>query len=431
MKHAICGVVAAMAVPVLTGPAYADGCGPMPATQASQDPNAPLTLDAAVARASRQAPEVMLSALEARAASADADQAGQPLNPSISLETENFAGTGQLQGFDAYETTLALEQTFRLGGKRRLAERLGQAEAALASAECEAQRLKAATLAGELFLDLQASIEMAEVADASADLAEELESVVQRRVDAGAASPPELTRARTDLVVLRAAADAARGEVEANALALASLWGSAEVDFVLPDRGVNSLAMQDTTSEVSGGPHPRVVAATAEEAARSAGIDRARAEAWPDVKVSAGVRRFEDTGDSAFLAGLSLPLPIFDRNQDATHAARFRAEGAELNTRAVKARLRAEQASLAAQVRAAKSRLQRLEGEALPLAENAYASAAEGYRVGKFDLTATLDARRSLIETRAAVIDARLALQTQTLRLRALIGAAPFEGDIQ
>ena len=132
MKHAICGVVAALAVPVLTGPAYADGCGPMAVTQVNQDPNAPLTLDDAVARASRQAPEVMLSALEARAALADADQAGQPLNPSLSLETENFAGTGQLRGFDAYETTLALEQTFRLGGKRELAERLGRAQAALA-----------------------------------------------------------------------------------------------------------------------------------------------------------------------------------------------------------------------------------------------------------------------------------------------------------
>ena len=70
-------------------------------------------------------------------------------------------------------------------------------------------------------------------------------------------------------------------------------------------------------------------------------------------------------------------------------------------------------------------------GETFYYAEEAYTAAAEGYRVGKFDLTATLDARRSLIETRAAVIDARLALQTYTLRLRALIGAAPFEGEIQ
>jgi outer membrane protein, heavy metal efflux system len=429
MKHAICGVVAALAVPVLTGPVYADGCGPRPTTQVNQDPNVPLTLDDAVGRASRQAPEVMLSALEARAASADADQAGQPLNPSISLETENFAGTGQLRGFDAYETTLALEQTFRLGGKRKLAQRLGRAEAALADAECEVQRLEAATLAGEFFLDLQASIQMAEVADASADLAGELVSVVQRRVDAGAAAPPELTRARTDLAVLQAAADAARGEVEAIALSLASLWGSAEVDFVLPDAGVNSLPVPQPTFEPGSAPHPRVSAANAEMTARSAGIDRARAEAWPDLTVSAGVRRFEDTGDSAFLAGVSLPLPIFDRNRDATRAAALRRDRAELNSQAVEARLRAKQAQLAARTRAAMTRLQRLETEALPLAEEAYAAAVKGYQVGKFGLTATLDARRSLIETRASVINARLSLEKETLRLRALIGAAPFEGD--
>lgn len=429
MKHAICGVVAALAVPVLTGPAYADGCGPMAVTQVNQDPNAPLTLDDAVARASRQAPEVMLSALEARAALADADQAGQPLNPSLSLETENFAGTGQLRGFDAYETTLALEQTFRLGGKRELAERLGRAQAALAGAECEVQRLEVAVLAGELFLDLQASIQMAAVADASADLAEELVSVVQRRVDAGAAAPPELTRARTDLAVLQAGADAARGEVEATALSLASLWASAEVDFVLPDGGVNSLPVAQPTFEPSSDPHPLVAAANANVTARSARIDRERAEAWPDLNVSAGIRRFEDTGDSAFLAGVSLPLPIFDRNRDATRAAALRRDGAELNGQAVEARLRAKQAQLVARTRAARSRLQRLETEALPLAEEAYSAAVKGYQVGKFGLTATLDARRSLIKTRASVIDARLSLEKETLRLRAVIGAAPFEGD--
>ena len=58
-------------------------------------------------------------------------------------------------------------------------------------------------------------------------------------------------------------------------------------------------------------------------------------------------------------------MPGFDRNQDATRAAGLRTQSAELSAQTVEARLRAEQASLAAQVRAAKSRLQRLEGEAL------------------------------------------------------------------
>ncbi|WP_084399175.1 TolC family protein [Henriciella aquimarina] len=431
MRHLLCGAVTALALPVLAGAAYAQGCSPAPVGQREYDQTLPLTLERAVARAGHAAPEILIAALEARAASADADQAGRWLNPAISVDTENFAGTGGLEGFDAYETTLALEQTFRLGGKRRLSERAARAEAALASAECNVQRLEAQRLAGELFLDLQAAIEMADVADASASLAEEFANVVERRVEAGAAAPPELLRAKAEAASLQAAADAARGNVEAAAISLASIWGSPDVDYVLPRPENFDVATDSTGSDGVRVTHPRLQAAQASADARAAATDRARAGAWPDVTVSAGVRRFEDTGDSAFLAGISLPLPVFDRNQDATRAARFRTEGAELNARAVEARLRAEQASLAAQVRAAKSRLQRLEGEALPLAEGAYASAAEGYRVGKFDLTATLDARRSLIETRAAVIEARLALQTQTLRLRALIGAAPFEGEIQ
>ena len=75
------------------------------------------------------------AALEARAASADADQAGRRLNPAISLETENFAGSGGFQGFDSYETTLAFEQTVRLGGKRRLSERAARADAVRTAAD--------------------------------------------------------------------------------------------------------------------------------------------------------------------------------------------------------------------------------------------------------------------------------------------------------
>lgn len=431
MKILLCGAAAAIGLPAMVGAAYAQGCGTAAPRAIEYDQTLPLTLERAIDRAGNTAPEILIAALAAKAASAEADQSGRRLNPAISLQTENFAGTGRLEGFDAYETTLALEQTFQLGGKRRLSEQAARAEAALASAECDVQRLEAQRLAGELFLDLQAAIEMAEVAEASSTLAEELSSVVERRVDAGAAAPPELSRAKAEAASLQATADAARGNVAAAALALASIWGSPDVDYILPAPDDFARTSDGGDPEPARAMHPRRQAAQAGANVQAAATDRARAGAWPDVTVSAGIRRFEDTGDSAFLAGVSLPLPVFDRNQDATRAARLRAEGAELNAKAVEARLRAEQASLAAQVRAAKSRLQRLEGEALPLAEDAYASAAEGYRVGKFDLTATLDARRSLIDIRAAVIDARLALQTQTLRLRALIGAAPFEGDIQ
>tara|TARA_B100000949_G_scaffold21351_1_gene16388 strand:+ start:226 stop:603 length:378 start_codon:yes stop_codon:yes gene_type:complete len=116
MRPLACGLVAAFALLGATGMAAAQVCGPAPDGGYEFDPSRPLTLEQAVMRAGQSSPEVRQAALESRAAMADADQAGRPVNPAISLETENFAGTGALNGFSAFETTLRIEQTFRLGG---------------------------------------------------------------------------------------------------------------------------------------------------------------------------------------------------------------------------------------------------------------------------------------------------------------------------
>ena len=62
-----------------------------------------------------------------------------------------------------------------------------------------------------------------------------------------------------------------------------------------------------------------------------------------------GVDRLEETGDSAFLAGVSVPLPIFDRGRDAARATGLRREAAVVSARAVDARLRAEQLAAASE----------------------------------------------------------------------------------
>ena len=85
----------------------------------------------------------------------------------------------------------------------------------------------------------------------------------------------------------------------------------------------------------------------------------------------------------------------------------------------------------AARVRAAEARLTLLEQEALPAARSAYDASVEGYAAGRFDLTSTLDTRKGLIEAGVSVIDARRTLNADLMRLKSLIGAAPFNGDFQ
>ena len=422
------GAAAALVWAVAANGANAAPCGGTNIGESFIESGTPLTLAAVIGEVRRASPAVIAEALEANALGADADQAARSLNPSITLELENFSGSGALAGLDQTETTVAVEQTFRLGGKRVLGERAARARQALATAECTVILREAELQAALLFVDLMAAYELRELATESADLSDKLAMTVARRVDAGAAAPPELSRARADSATLRASAAGVQAEIDARRFALASLWGDSDPQFGTPVSEQITLPAGPEDS-VSG--NPRLNAADAAQRARDAETALARSAALPDVTVSAGFRRFEETGDEAFVAGVSVPLPLFDRGKDQARASSFRADAASLNRRVVEQRLLSEQRSAVAARRAAQARLDILVRDALPEAERAYASAERGYEVGRFDLTTTLNARAVLLETQLAVIEAERAVLSEDIRLRALIGAAPFDGGLQ
>lgn len=428
MSKFIKGGMAALALSAFVAGADASPCSSRSNIPSQIGPGEPLTLSIALAEIRRLSPTVRAAGLEARALSAEADQAGRWLNPSLSFELENFSGSGPLSGFDQTESTFAIEQTFRLGGKRALSERAARARQALASAECAVILRETELEAALLFAELVAATQLRELSEDSADLAEDLAATVERRVDAGSAAPPELARARADAAALRASVATAEANVDQMRYSLALLWGSAEPNFSSPQRAISEPSPSADAARLS---HPALDTADAAVRALDAERDLARSAAVPDLTLSAGFRRFEETGDEAFVAGISLPLPIFDRGRDAARAVSIRGEAASLSRAVTEQRLLAQQRSAVASRRAAQTRLDILTSDALPAAEEAYAAAVRGYQVGRFDLTTTLNARAALLETGFAVIDADLALQSQDLRLRALIGAAPFDGDIQ
>lgn len=428
MSYIYRGVIIALALIAVAAGAEAAPCDGRMVDNSIIEDGAPLTLGTVLGEIRRASPEVRTAGLEASALDAEADQAARPLNPSLSLELENFSGSGPLAGFDQTETTFAVEQTFRLGGKRRLSEGAARARQALATAECTVILRETELQAALLFADLLAAYELRELATESADLSDRLAMTVARRVDAGAAAPPELSRARADAATLRASAAGVQAQIEARRFALASLWGDSDPRFGTPVSEQITLPAGPEDS-VSG--NPRLNAADAAQRARDAETALARSAALPDVTVSAGFRRFEETGDEAFVAGVSIPLPLFDRGRDGVRASAIRADVASLNRRVVEQRLLSEQRSAVAARRAAQARLNILVGDALPEAESAYASAERGYEVGRFDLTTTLNARAVLLETQLAVIEAERAVLSEDFRLRALIGAAPFDGGLQ
>ena len=75
-----------------------------------------LVLRDALAAALLHNPDLARFGYDVRSAEARAVQAGLWLNPELGFEAENIGGSGDFEGIESAEVTLALSQTFPLGG---------------------------------------------------------------------------------------------------------------------------------------------------------------------------------------------------------------------------------------------------------------------------------------------------------------------------
>jgi cobalt-zinc-cadmium efflux system outer membrane protein len=138
--------------------------------------------------------------------------------------------------------------------------------------------------------------------------------------------------------------------------------------------------------------------------------------------VLGGVRRFREAGgDNAFVLGLAVPLPVFDRNQG--NILRAGAEVSRAEADAERGRLFLDAALAGAEQRLDQAwrAADGLRRTVLPAAEEAAGFAREGYAAGKFSLLEVLDAQGALSNVReqlnAALLEVRQA-RADIARLR-------------
>src|SRR3546814_6679254 len=98
-------------------------------------------------------------------------------------------------------------------------------------------------------------------------------------------------------------------------------------------------------------------------------LGQALAEGRLDPSIGVGMRQLRETGDRAMIASLSVPLPVFDRNQGNVAAARSGMQSAEARRNSVLANTQAEIANARATLQAAEESVAALEGSGINTAE--------------------------------------------------------------
>jgi cobalt-zinc-cadmium efflux system outer membrane protein len=147
----------------------------------------------------------------------------------------------------------------------------------------------------------------------------------------------------------------------------------------------------------------------------------------PDIIVNAAVRRYLQSDNVTALAGFSIPLPLFNRNQGSIREAHQRLDKAIDEQLATDLRLNTQLSRAYESLLAAQNEIKVLRDDVLPGAKSAFNAANIGYELGRFSFLEMLDAQRTLFQNQLLYVRSLGNYQRLVNEIERLI-AAPVDG---
>lgn len=393
-----------------------------PATPAA---DAPFTLQQAVERTLARNPDLAAFEYELQAQEGVARQAGARPGPSLELLVENALGSGRRSDFDSAETTLSLGFLIERGARERRVEVAAAGGERLAT-ERRIHRLDAAAEAARRFVTLLERQQALVDARAATQLVEEAVKAVQARVRAAKVPEAEEGRALAQLARVQLDQEHAEHQLAASRLRLAALWGDVSTDF---GAGQGDLLAPPALEpyEVF---HARIAQNSdferlvSDKRVREAEVRLAQMRATPPWQVTAGVRRFEDVGDHAFIVGVTVPLASRDATRGAIAQARALSAQVEARTHALRTRLEADVFALYQELRHTYTEVATLREQVVPRMETALEQSRYAYERGRYGYFEWVTAQRELLDVRRALLEATAELHRFRIEIERLTGTA-------
>lgn len=352
-------------------------------------------------------------------------QASKFRNPRFAVEAEDInSSNSALQRF----TTFRISQLIELGGKRSARMNVASLGQELADKSFEVKRLELIARTANTFIDVLAGQARLRVAEETVQLTQKVVDTAHRRVEAGKAPPIEETRSRVALSTATIELEQAKRELAAARTQLSLLWGSTTPNFgtVLGDleATVTIPSLEMLEQRIVSNPLAQRSMKNIDH--RKAIIELEKSQRIPDVTLEGGMRRYLQTNDTTAVASLSIPIPLFDRNQGNLQEAYQRLSKAIDEQTAVELLLRTELTGAYQALRAAENEIRLLHDEVLPGARSAFDVANRGYELGRFSFLEMLDAQRALFQSRVLYVRALANYQRLINEIERLI-AAPID----
>lgn len=374
-----------------------------------------LTPESAVATAQAENRDLIAARFAIRQAEGRLKQAGLWPNPEIDFSQETdrtFASEGE------YSFSTGFRQRFPITGRLSKAKAVARVDVAQALAEVRNQER---LLSGEV-LDLSRALLVGqEKLAANAEIQsifQKLIDVSDKRLKVAEVSEADVNLARLEAQKVIFVQAALLNEQEIAATALNRLLGrdpKSPVQISSPARAEFDI---DFITQASG----EALARRPDRQLAALGIDRAgaeiklaRAEKWEDWTVGFGYTRARsvfseptrlDDTDNLIGVSLSIPLPLWNRNQGRISEAVASRGRAEAELKALELSIITEVQTAENQMHRTSSILREYQEQTIKLAEANVALLQKGYADGLVSISAVIQGQQQLIDLRRASLDA-------------------------
>ncbi|NWN48449.1 TolC family protein [Pseudomonas sp. MAFF 301514] len=376
-----------------------------------------LTLDSALQTAFANNPDLAAAQWDIDIAQGDRQQAGLLPNPVLSLDAEDTRRNSRT-------TSIKLSQTLELGGKR--GARIDVASRAQDAASLTLEQRRNALRADVIdnYYGALRAQERLDLAQRSMAVAERGLGVANGRVTAGKASPVEATRAQVQLSEMRLELNRAQVGLTDAYRRLAASTGSAGADsqaVATPSQSTPPLPpLAQLLTRLEQTTELRLAELNILQTEASVGLEKA--QRIPDLDVSIGSQYDASVRERVNLVGVSMPIPLFNRNQGNVLAATRRADQARDLRNATELRLRTETRQALDLWQTANTEVRAFNQQILPAAQSAVDSATRGFEMGKFSFLDVLDAQRTLIAARTQYLTATAQATDAWVRIERIYG---------
>ncbi len=355
-------------------------------------------------------------------------QAGLYPNPTVGYVAEEIGAEGRagMQG-------IMFGQEFPRGGKLEFAATVASHEREQAEAETEAQVWRLKNSVRQLYFETLAAQTVRQLAAELTAIAEKGVEVATQREREGEGTLAETLQAQIELEQVRILADRSSNNHRAAWKRLAAVAGQPELaPETLKGELRAASAERDEAQTLAGvtAAHPELRVAEATVRRADAALSRARVEPIPNVMIEAGALYDFGIEDPIATVGVSLPIPIWNRNQGNIMAAESELVRARREIDRVKLSLADRFAAAWGRYRNALAQVERygqrlsddearrilnLKGEErqkaldahpqiVPRAQLALVLATEGWQRGEFSYVQVLTAQRTLTQVTLAYV---------------------------